>query len=69
MPRAIFTASSPSRISPICPGTVDTPAFAASFFEVILSPIASMAFTGGPTNATLAFFSAAANAGFSLRNP
>ena len=64
-----FIGPTPSAISPICPGTVETPALAASFLLVILSPIASMALTGGPTKTIRSFFSAAAKAGFSLRNP
>ena len=51
------------------PGTVDTPASAASFFEVILSPIARMAPAGGPMKATPAAASASANSARSLRNP
>ncbi len=51
------------------PGTVDTPASCAIFFEVILSPIASIAFAGGPTKATPAFSSASANLMFSDRKP
>jgi hypothetical protein len=38
-------------------------------FAAILSPIASMAPTGGPTNTTPACAQAAANAVFSDRNP
>ena len=51
------------------PGTVETPASAASFFEVILSPIASMAPTGGPMKATPAAASASANSARSERKP
>jgi hypothetical protein len=46
------TASSASSIRPMCPGTVETPASAAIFFDVILSPIASIAPAGGPMKAT-----------------
>ncbi|MNW09625.1 hypothetical protein D3C71_2066650 [compost metagenome] len=69
MDLAIVTACSASSIRPIWPGTVDTPASAASFFEVILSPIASMAAGGGPTKMIPAFSSAAEKAAFSERNP
>ena len=65
----IFTASSASSIRPICPGTVLTPASCAIFFDVILSPIDSMAPAGGPTKATPAFSSASAKALFSDRKP
>ena len=51
------------------PGTVETPASAASFFEVILSPIARIAPTGGPMKATPAASSASANSARSLRKP
>ena len=42
---------------------------AASFFEVILSPMASMAPTGGPMKATPASASARANSARSERKP
>ena len=54
---------------PIKPGTVETPAAAASFFEEILSPIASMAEAGGPMKATPSFSKALANSARSDRNP
>ncbi|MNY70931.1 hypothetical protein D3C86_2091630 [compost metagenome] len=69
MDLAMVTACSASSISPICPGTVDTPASAAIFLDVILSPIASMAFCGGPTKMIPAASSASANLGFSDKNP
>ena len=63
------TASSASSIRPIWPGTVETPAEAAIFFDVILSPIASMATGGGPMKATPSVFSASAKLAFSDRKP
>ncbi len=63
------TASSASPTSPMCPGTVDTPASAAMRLEVILSPILSIAPTGGPTKATPSASSARAKRGFSDRKP
>jgi hypothetical protein len=51
------------------PGTVLTPAFSASFLDSILSPIASIAPTGGPMKAMPALSSALAKALFSLRKP
>ena len=51
------------------PGTVETPAAAASFFEVILSPIAWIAPTGGPMKATPIPASASANSARSERKP
>ncbi len=51
------------------PGTVDTPASAASCFEVILSPIARIAAGGGPMNATPSAPSASAKSARSLRKP
>ncbi len=43
--------------------------FGASFFEVILSPMAWIAPTGGPIKVTPAFSSASAKAAFSERKP
>jgi hypothetical protein len=51
------------------PGTVETPASAASFFEVILSPIARIAPTGGPMKAMPSASSASANSARSDRKP
>ena len=51
------------------PGTVETPAAIASFLEAILSPIASMAFGGGPMKAMPAASQAAEKAAFSERKP
>ncbi len=65
----IFTASSASSINPMYPGTVETPASWAIFLDVILSPMLSIAPTGGPMNATFAAAKASANFGFSERNP
>jgi len=48
---------------------VETPASCASFFEVILSPMASIAALGGPMKATPISASASGKAGFSERNP
>jgi hypothetical protein len=53
----------------MCPGTVDARLLAAIFFDVILSPIASIAPAGGPMKATPAFSSASANFRFSDRKP
>ena len=69
MSRLIFTASSASSIRPMTPGTVFTPASLASFLEVILSPMASIAPVGGPMNATPSAASASANLAFSDRKP
>ena len=63
------TASSASRATPAWPGMVWTPAACAMRFEVILSPIDSMAPGGGPMNATPASATASLNARFSERNP
>jgi hypothetical protein len=65
----MLTASSASAMRPIWPGTVETPASAASFLLVILSPIASMALGGGPTKMMPSFASAVGKAAFSLRKP
>ena len=52
------------------PGTVDTPASAASFFEVILSPIARIAAGRRPDEGdALAAASASAKSARSLRKP
>ncbi len=69
MSRAIATAVSASGMTSRWPGTLDTPAARASFFDSILSPIAAIAFAGGPMNVTPAFASAWAKAGFSDKKP
>ena len=51
------------------PGTTGTPALATVCLARILSPIASIAAGGGPTNAIPAASQAAANAVFSDRKP
>ena len=51
---AILTASLVVVMTPICPGTVLTPAALAIFFDSILSPIAAMASAGGPMKAIFA---------------
>ena len=51
------------------PGTTDTPALTASFFDSILSPIAAIALAGGPMNAIPALSSALAKLSRSLRKP
>ena len=58
-----------SAISPTWPGTTETPAFRANFLLSILSPIAAMAFTGGPMNAIPSAASASAKLVRSDRNP
>ena len=62
-------ASSASAISPMWPGTVLTPAACASFLEVILSPICSIAPDGGPMKTTPSASNASANFRFSDRKP
>ena len=69
MSRAIATAASASGMTSRCPGTLETPAARASFFDSILSPIAAIAFGGGPMKVTPALASARAKAGFSDRKP
>ena len=51
------------------PGTVLTFACSASFFEVILSPMAEMAPVGGPMKTIPAASSASTKPAFSDRNP
>ena len=67
---AASTASSavPSA-SPEMPGTTGTPISAANAFARILSPIASIAAGGGPTNTMPLSSHARANAAFSARKP
>src|SRR3546814_16011079 len=47
-PYTTLFRSAVSSISPTKPGTTETHAFLASFFDSILSPIAAMALGGGP---------------------
>jgi hypothetical protein len=47
---AMRAASASSSTTPMWPGTVDTLALAANFFDSILSPIARMASAWGPMN-------------------
>ena len=54
---------------PIKPGIVFTPAFWANFFDLILSPMLSIAFAGGPIKVTPSTLRASANILFSERNP
>ncbi len=51
------------------PGTQDTPAAVAIFFDSILSPIFLTAFDEGPISATPASSRRRANSAFSERNP
>ena len=51
------------------PGTTGTPASATVAFAAILSPIASIAAGGGPTNTRPAAAQARAKAAFSARKP
>ncbi len=66
---ATRTALSVLSISPRKPGTTLTPAAFASFFDWILSPIAAMAFGGGPTKAMPASSQARAKLSRSDRKP
>ena len=50
-------------------GPVATPASAAIFFEVILSPIALMALGGGPIKTSPSLLNAWQKLAFSLRKP
>ena len=56
-------------MTPVKPGMVLTPASIASFFEVILSPIASMARVFGPMKAMPFSASISQNEEFSERKP
>ena len=69
MPLAIAAASSGVAIALLWPGIVFTFAASASFFDAILSPMASMAWAFGPMKTIPSFSSAAQNAGFSDRKP
>ena len=66
---AIFRACRASAISPRKPGTVETLALAAAFFDSILSPMAAMAAGFGPMKATRALASAVGKASRSDRKP
>jgi hypothetical protein len=67
--RATAIASAASSMTPRWPGTVETPASAASFFDSILSPSTDMAPTFGPMKAMPAASSARAKAPRSDRKP
>ena len=67
--RAASTSSASVIAGSSRPGTTGTPDSLASFRARILSPIAEMAATGGPTKARPASPHAAANWAFSERNP
>ncbi len=67
--RAMRMAASASGMMSRWPGTVETPAARASFFDSILSPIAAIARVSGPMNWMPARASASAKAAFSERNP
>ena len=69
MASAIFAACVMSSMTPGNPGTVATPAACASFFDSILSPIASMAFGFGPMKVMLLASNARANAACSDKKP
>ena len=58
-----------SSISPTWPGTVETPALAANFFDSILSPMASMALGLGPMKTIPSLASRRATPAFSDRKP
>jgi hypothetical protein len=58
-----------SAISPLKPGTTETPAAAARFLDSILSPMASMAPGLGPMNTTPASAHMRAKPAFSDRKP
>ena len=66
---AILTACFSSSITPRKPGTVETLAFAAAFFDSILSPIAAIAFGFGPMKTMPAAASALGKASRSDRKP
>mmetsp|Transcript_7457 Transcript_7457/g.11041 ORF Transcript_7457/g.11041 Transcript_7457/m.11041 type:complete len:240 (-) Transcript_7457:22-741(-) len=55
--------------SPSYPGITETPAPFAMAFDSILSPIALIAFVGGPTNVSPSSATLSANSLFSLKNP
>ena len=71
--RTILSASSAilegEESSPQYPGVTGTPAAVMIPFAAALLPMSRMAFSGGPTNATLALSHDAAKAGFSERKP
>ena len=64
-----MTSASSSRPAPSEPGTTETPAAATVALAAILSPIASIADAGGPTNTMPASAHARGSAGFSDRKP
>ena len=66
---AICCASFSSAMMPRWPGTVETLALAAAFFDSILSPMAAMALGLGPMNTIPAFASAVGNASRSDKKP
>ncbi len=66
---AILAPCFSSEISPRNPGTIDTPASSAIFFDDILSPIESIAELGGPIKMKLFFSTSLAKSEFSERNP
>ena len=69
MPLAMVIASCGVAIAALWPGIVLTFAASASFFDAILSPIASMACALGPMKTMPSFSSAEQKVGFSDRNP
>ena len=66
---AIFFASASAVTGSVVPGTIGTPAAFISSRALVLEPIASIAFGGGPMKTILAFLHAWAKAAFSARNP
>ena len=65
----ILIASSAFSIKPMWPGTQETPASIAIFFEVILSPIDMIACALGPIKVISLSSSLLANSAFSDKNP
>ena len=70
-PTSAAPAMRSSSVSPgrEMPGTTGTPKADTAALAAILSPIVSMAATGGPMKTMPGAFSAAANSAFSERNP
>ena len=58
-----------SRTTPLNPGIILTPAFFATTFDSILSPMAIIASFGGPINVIPFSFNLVANSAFSERKP
>jgi len=56
-------------MTPNQPGTVETLAWLANFFDSILSPITAIALGGGPMKTMPVRSSAAENSAFSERKP